>query len=408
MKITIVDLPAIDTTQDVYIKGFIFPTFSEKYLVPLLKFEGIDVTYINLNNVDFEKIDELIDDSSDIYVHLTANKYYSYSLFKKLVNRKILVGGPLPKFRPELFEDQIVIGNELEEEGILEHLGVKRESAWSNESFIPFNPAKNYENKSVENDFSEIVLFNRGCSYNCDFCIHAKYHKSLHRRHIRSIDHELSLYNKNNTKLYIADASIANTKSYQEIFSIMKKYNNISYSMNVRADQISQEFLHNLKEINIDKVYIGVESLDNNKLKLYKKGEKIDQITKSLKLLSENNISYHLSFLISDEMNIDEIEEFIKTYNASSYSFHFYIPYPGTHGVVDSSDWFMNRNWPIEIEKLNKNADLIKDRLCEILEYPKNDYHTITPHNHIETFKLINDKINMFEKIVEKKEVVLM
>ncbi|MFQ7801468.1 MAG: hypothetical protein ACLRHW_18480 [Coprobacillus cateniformis] len=50
-QIFLVDLPAVDTVQDIYIKGYICPTFTNRYLRPILEHYGISVKYYNLNEV---------------------------------------------------------------------------------------------------------------------------------------------------------------------------------------------------------------------------------------------------------------------------------------------------------------------------------------------------------------------
>ena len=44
----------------------------------------------------------------------------------------------------------------------------------------------------------------------------------------------------------------------------------------------------------------------------------------------------------------------------------------------------------------------LKTEISNYFNYPINAYHTITPHDHTETFKIINKKLNELEKIVNE------
>ncbi len=393
----------MDTTQDVYIKGFIFPTFTEKYLAPLLSQAGMSVTYVNLNQGNIEeKLEYILQAGHEVYTHLTANKHYSYRLFRRLINRKILVGGPLPKFRPELFEEDVLIDTELEEDGILQYFNMAKRSLWSDDSFVPSRPKRHFSNQTIEADFSEIVLFNRGCRYKCKFCIHSAFHKSMHTRGVKSIEYELGMYANEPVQLYIADPSINNLLILNDIIALLKSFDNISYSMNIRADQINPALLARITDLKIDKLYIGVESLDDAQLNRYSKGETVATITSRINLVKEYGIPYHLSFIISDNMDIHQFMTFHHLVNAASYSFHFYLPYPGTTaGGPISTNWFMDKNWPENISKLVSNSAAIKQQLTQLMNYPSNSYHTITPHDHSLTFLKIRENLEVLERMAE-------
>ena len=88
---------------------------------------------------------------------------------------------------------------------------------------------------------------------------------------------------------------------------------------------------------------------------------------------------------------------------ADSYSFHFYIPQPGTKGYKTNSSWFLKKNWPSEIGKSLKNYKEVKHDLETYFNYPVNDYHTVTPHDHKETFVIINEKLKELEKLYDEQ-----
>lgn len=407
-KLIVLDLPAVDTAQDVYIKGFIFPTFCEKYLCSILEMENFDVEYHNLNKENVEDVINIINSQkAPVYIHLTANKYYSYSVFKKKVNPEIplLIGGPFAKFEKSVFDREYLIEKDLEEDGIFKFFNhIPSTNVWKSANYNPKLVFDNlYKNSSITNDFAHVVLFGRGCYFNCKFCIHSCYHKHFYLRNVESIKRELDSYGNAETSIYIADATVGVNKLYSEILKLLASYKNLKFSMNIRADQITNENLKLLSRINIDKLYIGVESLSNETLTNYCKNESIEIIANALNLLQNYNINYHLSFIISKEYTEETIKLIKEKFKASSYSFHFYIPYPGTYGYNPEDKWYLDKHWPNKIVKRYENAEVIKKKFENVFNYPINSYHTITPHNHIETFKIIEAKLSELEKVKDYK-----
>lgn len=403
-KIVVIDLPAVDTVQDVYIKGFIFPTFSEKYLCSLLTQENLEVEYHNLNKENLnEIISKINDQKTPIYIHLTANKYYAYSVFKDKIdpNIPLLIGGPLSKFENSLFDREVLILDDLEENGIFKYFNIKpSKSTWQSRDYLPNGNCKNlYENSSITNDFNNVVLFGRGCCFNCKFCIHSCFHKRVYLRDIKSIKNELDGYAGKSPSIFVADAMVGVDKIYRDILKLMSHYKNIKFSMNIRADQITNKNLKLLKRINIDKLYIGVESTNNETLKYYNKNEGLGTILNALQTLQIENINYHLSFILNDDFDEKAIATIKEKFKASSYSFHYYIPYPGTFGYNPEDKWFLDKHWPSNIIKKYPKAFKLKYIIENEFNYPSNDYHTITSHNHIETFKIIDKKLNELENL---------
>ena len=193
-KLIVVNLPAVDPTQDAYIKGFIFPTFSEKYLVPMLQNAGLKTEFLDLNLGDIkEQIQKINNTDSLVYIHLTANKYYSYNLFRQLVStRRIILGGPMPRFCRELFTDEIILDDELEENGICRLFNIENGNLlWERDTFQPACIQPNVDNESVINDFGNVILAGRGCIYQCAFCIHSVFHRKIHMRSVVSLKAEL-------------------------------------------------------------------------------------------------------------------------------------------------------------------------------------------------------------------------
>ena len=77
-------------------------------------------------------------------------------------------------------------------------------------------------------------------------------------------------------------------------------------------------------------------------------------------------------------------------------------PYPGTLKYNGELEYFNDKNWPNKIYKNDINIFKLKKEISNYFNYPVNNYHTITPHDHTETFKIINKKLNELEKLVNE------
>ena len=53
-------------------------------------------------------------------------------------------------------------------------------------------------------------------------------------------------------------------------------------------------------------------------------------------------------------------------------------------------------------KEIPKTVEKMAGEISNYFNYPVNNYHTITPHDHTETFKIINKKLNELEKLVNE------
>lgn len=266
---------------------------------------------------------------------------------------------------------------------------------------MPKASCTTFRNETVQSDFSNVILAGRGCLYKCDFCIHSSFHKEVHLRSMVSIKKELDSYNGEKNSIYLADPSVGNHKFYKNILALLSAYKHLSFSMNIRADQITEDFIQIIKKVNIDKLYIGLESFNDLFLSRHHKGETIEKIKAALQKLNDNHIPFHLSLILDDEFSLTKLKNLLDSYHPASMSFHFYIPYPGTIGYNPEKKWFENKYWPFTISNSTSNAELLKKEIAEFMRYPLNQYHTITSHDHTQTFAIIQKRIEEMEGLLK-------
>jgi radical SAM superfamily enzyme YgiQ (UPF0313 family) len=112
-----------------------------------------------------------------------------------------------------------------------------------------------------------------------------------------------------------------------------------------------QELLDLMKKSNCHTVYIGLESINPQTLKLYNKQQSVEDITNCIRTLHKNGIRIHGMFVFgSDQDTTDTIAEtvrFAKKNDLESVQFLILTPLPGTkcyrdlenEGRIISKDW---------------------------------------------------------------------
>jgi len=181
------------------------------------------------------------------------------------------------------------------------------------------------------------LLTSRGCPYRCQFCSSSRIWGSrLRFRPIEQIDQELRwLYeNADHGLLVVVNDDMFNIRKNRtlELMKIFKKYPFNYYARGVRADMIDAEIAKEMKAAGITGCGVGIESADNESLKLMLKSETIEEIERSINHLKDHGILVCGQFMIG---NIGDTLETVKksiefAKKLHSASFYSAVLYPGT------------------------------------------------------------------------------
>jgi radical SAM superfamily enzyme YgiQ (UPF0313 family) len=280
--------------------------------------------------------------------------------FRKL-GIPVAIGGPHSTFLPEeslQYADYVVRG-EGEETivELLEHLESDKPldtinglSFKRDDKFV-HNPAReliNNLNEAPIPDFSIVykweksrvvpVATSRGCPFACRFCsviqmFGRKYrHKSLER----IIEEIKAAASQKRHMFFIDDNFAANKKRTKELLRAMIANKiKVQWSAQVRTDIAKDlELVELMAEAGCFAVYIGFESINPKTLALYNKGQGIDDIDNSIRLLKKHSINIHGMFVLgSDTDDIQTIKntgEYAKRLDIDSIQFMMLTPLPGT------------------------------------------------------------------------------
>jgi anaerobic magnesium-protoporphyrin IX monomethyl ester cyclase len=197
-----------------------------------------------------------------------------------------------------------------------------------------------------------------------------------------------------------------------------------------RVDTVSLEVLQKMKEAGCTTISFGVESANEEILKLVKKGITIPKVIKAIKMCKEVGIDPHVSFILGlpgeTPETLKETQDFGDVLDSigGSYGFHLLAPFPGT-AICDENDKYdlniLTKDWPqyhanraivetaaVNKEMLNDIAELWDSEVVSNLERIKQqmikgeatDFDTWQIYN-LERFTFLYDL--MMARLIEEK-----
>ncbi len=386
--------------------AFKLPRLAMPLLGTILKEKGYKVKifleeWAPINEESIKKADIILIST----ITSTANRAYKLAQhYKKKYKKIIIMGGPHVSFLPEealLYADFVIRGEgEKSLIKLIEHLekGSDDFSSISNLSYkkngkFYHNPLSktfiNLDSLPIP-DFTLVEGFNpkklkiypistsRGCPYNCIFCAVV----SLFGRKYRFRDTDLVLEELKNIRkgqhvFFYDDNFTAQRERTKILLEKMIKINfKGEWSSQVRIDIYKdKELLELMKRSNCSVLYIGLESINPETLKFYKKGITPEDIEEGIKILHKYGLKVHGMFVIGADTDTTEsilaTLDFSKKVNLDSAQFLILTPIPGTklfqkfleEGRIFTTNWeyydghhvvFYPKNMsPLELQNLS-------------------------------------------------------
>lgn len=210
------------------------------------------------------------------------------------------------------------------------------------------------------------IASSRGCVYNCSFCGGPKFLGKRWRafKLDRMVEEFEYWYARGYRRFYFSDSLLTLDKKRIIGFCthvIESGYSRLEFVADgLRADHLDLEVLQHMKKANFQSITLGVESVNDETLEFFNKGESFDQIDRAI------SIADSLDFDISLYLIIGAPEE---KYQDALRS----INYPARYKNITSS--IFSKLMPIKGTSYYDYAvehDLVKDKsLC----YPKHEAH---------------------------------
>ncbi|MEY8333918.1 radical SAM protein [Lachnospiraceae bacterium 47-T17] len=211
------------------------------------------------------------------------------------------------------------------------------------------------------------VLFGRGCIFQCNFCY--RLDKGFRPRSAESMIQEIQYLKEQYNVKHIIFSDELLMSSRERTLELCQAFLdaelNITWDCNGRLNFADIDVLQKMKEAGCIFINYGIESLDNDTLKVMHKGLTRDMIIRGVENTLEVGISPGLNIIygnINEPLHaIDDAVEFLLKYDdhAQMRTIRPVTPYPGTelfayaveHGMVkDVEDFY---------ENIHLNSDLL-------------------------------------------------
>jgi anaerobic magnesium-protoporphyrin IX monomethyl ester cyclase len=187
------------------------------------------------------------------------------------------------------------------------------------------------------------LITSRGCPWRCLYCSTSELHGHGFRACSPSyvVDEMRVLVDQYKcTNISVADDlfTFDKKRSIAICDEIMNRDMKITWGCSVRADTVDRELLSKMRESGCVALFIGIETVNENVMKLIKKGLKFEKVKKSIRIAKELGFHVKASFILGlpyqtpDEP--DKILEFVKEAGleppGDMITINMLCPFPGT------------------------------------------------------------------------------
>jgi radical SAM superfamily enzyme YgiQ (UPF0313 family) len=175
-----------------------------------------------------------------------------------------------------------------------------------------------------------------GCKFSCSFCV---VHHIMRRKYIERSPEDVveEIGNIEEEHVYfVDDETFLNEGRMTEVARLLlkrgirKKY--VSWA---RADTINRrpDLFRLWREAGLAIVYVGLEAMDESRLKAYKKRTSVEENMKAVSFLRDIGITLHASLMVDPGFSVRDfrgVENVIRQLTPAEMSFTVFSPSPGT------------------------------------------------------------------------------
>lgn len=186
-----------------------------------------------------------------------------------------------------------------------------------------------------------------GCPFSCSFCVihHVMNRKYLQRDPEEVVDEIAKL--AEDYIYFVDDEMFINVERVKKIAELLKERGvSKKYISWARSDTIvaHPDIFELWKEVGLDVVYVGLESMDEEKLKEYDKKAGVETNKKAIEILRDLDITLHAAFIVHPDFTKDDfrrLEREVKNLCPAEVTFTVLSPSPGTPYWHENKDRFI-------------------------------------------------------------------
>ncbi|RLE49825.1 MAG: B12-binding domain-containing radical SAM protein [Candidatus Methanomethylicota archaeon] len=397
MKVLLVNPPTTADIETARVIGLKAPPLGLAYLAAVLEKNGYDVKILDAPVLDytFEDVKREVRSYDPDVVGVTSTTPTIYDAIRTVNAAKeakpevfTIIGGPHPTFMPE---ETLSMSPKLDAVAIGEGEMTLLELVKSLENNQPIEDVKGLAFRKGDEirftpkrpfieDLDSLpfparhllpmerymvfgkqtllanIMSSRGCPYNCIFCSSSlMFGKKFRGRSPGNVVDEIEeLVDKYKVKhIEFADDNFTfdQKRAINIAKEILRRGLNIAFACGARVDNLSRELLYWLKKAGCNMIYVGIESGVQRVLNALRKGIKIEQIVKAVKMIKEVGIEVTGSFVIGapgeTREDVKQTIKFAKKLDLDFAQFTVITPYPGTYiyeyakreGLLLTNDW---------------------------------------------------------------------
>jgi anaerobic magnesium-protoporphyrin IX monomethyl ester cyclase len=310
------------------------PSLGIGYLASIAQKEGCDVTVLPMEalHLDIEECSDLISVGNYSIVGISSyaasfprSLRLAKTIKEKCPNIKLILGGIYPTFAHiEIIEKYPFIDAIVRHEGELTLRDIIRMKCNFNnikgltyrqdnsvivneDSLIVDNlddlplPARDLLHLNLYDPIMRgSVLSGRGCTNQCIFCSCRPMFRKFRKRSVASVLEEIRLLSDNygvNSITFIDDAFTLDKKWLVEFCESVEGWD-LKWSCSSRFDTLDKNVLNKMSIAGCNKIFLGIESLNTEVLKIIKKGVTRDSILKNISLIQEFGINLTCGIII--------------------------------------------------------------------------------------------------------------
>ena len=310
-------------------------------------------------DIDFRKVAEADLIGINIMTSTAVRGYKIADFIKRKTNKRIIIGGIHASVLPEeaiKHADQVIVG---EAESVIKEVvegkckdKIVYAPSVKNLDEIPFP-----KYSLLKTPYNAInVLTSRGCPYSCNFCTTTRMFFPYRQRSPDNVIEELKIHKKRGLKYlclqddnFTADKERAKEILDKMIFHRLIFKETFFYA---RMDMFDDsELMDLLKKANFQRVFIGIESLNQQSLKYVNKKQALTNIEQMRTQLNKYKFKLIASFVIGlDHDDIDDIQRmvrFSKEINAYQMQPQILTPYVGTpiYDQLEAEGRILTKDW---------------------------------------------------------------
>ncbi len=222
------------------------------------------------------------------------------------------------------------------------------------------------------------IIITLGCPFNCDFCSRPVFGSLFRRRNLDLVMDEVEQVRQlGYDSLWIADDNFTLDLAYLKQFCRRMTGRQMGWSCLSRVSRIDEEITRMMKAAGCRRVYLGLETGNQETLKLMKKQASLEEGQKAVHLFQKAGIEVAAFFIVGypgeTVPSIEETFRFALELPLDAISFNVPFPLPGSQLFERVSKLDKNMDWNEENEvtfvyESEFDPDWLQRRISETMQ----------------------------------------